>query len=258
MQIKLNNPFTVELELPDSAKPLEMRWIEGSVFQMGSPEDEPWRDSYYSRLPVEITLNHGYWLGQYPVTQAQWQAAMQYFPELTTMHPDCPMVNINWYQAISFCEALNARYVDQLPKGYIFSLPTNAQWEHSCRAGTTGAFYSGNSLESLDRIAWHSENSNGIIHPVGGKEPNAWGLYDMIGNIREWVYDDALEISQVPHTDWVADAQFYVPLRFARNGGRAHSGGHNCSFYMEHFARMPRMELGFRLSLRRVYDRRYK
>lgn len=261
MQIEFGDSFTLNLGLPDLRILLNMRWIESGVFLMGGSENELWRDAYYSRPLCEITLSHGFWIGQFPVTQEQWQATMQYLPAVSRMHRDCPIESVNWYQALSFCETLNAQFIDELPEGYIFSLPTNAQWEYACRAGSTNTFYSGDSLDDLDRIAWFSRNSTNQLQPVGTKEPNAWGIFDMIGNVGEWCYDEAANVPKTSQVDWIAESPMYVPLRFVRNGSyleRVEDGFFNCSFYLDHFARRPSQGVGFRICLRHVYDTPYK
>lgn len=261
MQVKFGCSFTLNLGLSDSRIPLKLQWIENGTFLMGSSENELWRDAYYSRPLREITLSHGFWIGQFPITQAQWQTTMQCLPAVSRKHSDCPIEIVNWYQALSFCETLNAQFIDELPEGYIFSLPTNAQWEYVCRAGSTTTFYSGDSLEALSRIAWFSANSNNQLQPVGAKEPNAWGVYDMIGNVGEWCYDEANEAPKTPQVDWIAEGPLYVPLRFVRNGSyleRPEDGIFNCSFYIDHFARRPSQGVGFRICLRQVYDTLYK
>ena len=97
-----------------------------------------------------------------------------------------PVEQVSWDDAIEFCQKLTERErrAGRLPEGYKYTLPTEAQWEYACRAGTTGP-YAG----ELGRMAWYGNNSGSKTHPAGQKAPNAWGLYDMHGNVREWCYD---------------------------------------------------------------------
>ncbi len=197
--------FSVGLEtLPVEVKPLRLVWVPPGTFTMGSLEDEPGRtlediDQGY----FEVTFSQGFWLGEHLITQAQWQIVMKDNPSQYKSCPNCPIENVNWYQAISFCEELNKIFADDLPSEYKFSLPTEAQWEYACRAGTKTLYYNGNNLPDLSRVAWHKENSGGHPHPVGQKEPNVWGLYDMHGNVDEWCYDATSGYPDSPFVDWV-------------------------------------------------------
>jgi formylglycine-generating enzyme required for sulfatase activity len=140
-----------------------------------------------------VTITRGYWLGQTEVTQAQWQIVAEGIPVYRNIPlpshfrgSNRPVENMTWDMAAAFCARLTEveRAAGRLPPGYEYQLPTEAQWEYACRAGTSGA-YPG----KLDDIAWYEANSGGETHPVAQKQPNAWGLYDMCGNVGEWCAD---------------------------------------------------------------------
>ncbi len=125
-----------------------------------------------------VQLTKAFEIGKYEVTQAQWRAIMGSNPSTIT-GDNRPVETISKNDAHDFLARLNERN-----DGYKYRLPTEAEWEYAARAGTTGA------PASLDEIAWYADNSGEETHPVGQKKPNAWGLYEMFGNVREWVEDN--------------------------------------------------------------------
>jgi len=154
-------------------------------FLMGSPPTEWLRGEDEQHHRVRIT--EPYYLAKYEITQGQWKAMMggspweqeRNFPQ----GPDLPASHISWEDAQEFCQ--------QLPpiEGFRYCLPTEAQWEYACQAGSTWRYCFGDDPELLKEYAWFLENSGRTLHPVGKKKPNAWGLYDMHGSMSEWCQD---------------------------------------------------------------------
>lgn len=126
----------------------------------------------------KVVISQSFEMGRYQVTQKQWQAVMGSNPSYFK-GDDLPVESVSWIDVQGFIISLNIK-----SSKYVYSLPTEAQWEYACRSGTTGD-YAGN----LGAMAWYGDNSQGKTHPVGQKEPNAWGLYDMHGNVFEWCSD---------------------------------------------------------------------
>ena len=146
-------------------------------FQMGSTSSEV---SFGEQRVTRVRISRGFWLGRHEVTQDQWQAVMGTNPSHFFGCGSCPVENVSWDDAQAFIGRLNRR-----AGGTRYRLPTEAEWEYAARAGTSGDRYGAN----LDAIAWYDSNSGERTHPVGRKVPNAWGLYDMLGNVWEWVHD---------------------------------------------------------------------
>ena len=157
---------------------LELVLIPAGRFVMGSPPHEKGR-SELECLPIKVTISRPYYMGKYPVTQEQYEKIMG--RNLSDMKdPRNPVERISWNDASDFCRKLSAL------TGQTVRLPTMAEWEYACRAGTTTRFCSGDSDSALNRVGWYEGNSGRTTHPVGQKSPNGWGLYDMHGNVYEW------------------------------------------------------------------------
>ena len=162
-------------------------WIEPGVFQMGSPASET--SLYGDERPVhEVSISEGFWLGQYAVTQGQWESVLRDRPwsgkrdvEENSSHP---AVYISWDDVQRFIAQLNA-----LAGASLYRLPSEAEWEYACRAGTSTRWSFGDDERHLTDYEWYRDNAGYDARAVGLKRPNPWGLYDMHGNVREWVQD---------------------------------------------------------------------
>lgn len=173
---------------------MKMMWCPPGKFVMGSPPDEEGRSNYEDQ--VQVRISQGFWMASTLVTQSQWLALMGNNPSCFKGSGQLPVDSVSWNDAQYFCAKLNA--IEPRPHGYHYALPTEAQWEYACRAGTTGPYHG-----ELDDVAWYSKtnselddfwfhrvnNSGDETHEVGGKQANAWGLYDMHGNVSEWCLD---------------------------------------------------------------------
>ena len=191
------------------------RWCPPGEFKMGSP----WLEAY--RQPNEtrhhVTLTKGFWMLETEVTQGMWQSVMgesisdkrnQVDPEksLEGEGSDYPMYYVSWNECQEFCRKLSEKI------GMKIALPTEAQWEYACRAGTVSA-----RAGSIAEMGWYDSNSDDEAHPVGRKQPNAWGLYDMHGNVDEWCQDWLGDYPRGSVTDPMGPAS--GSFRVTRGGG---------------------------------------
>lgn len=145
----------------------------------------------FDRMNRRITLSRDFWVGKFEVTQGEYEALMGQNPSHFTGDPQRPVEKVTHVDATRYCAQLTAREqaAGRLPAGYVYRLPTEAEWEYACRAGSTNYFTFGDDDASADRYAWTQENSDGSSHPVGLKAPNPWGLHDVHGNVWEWCED---------------------------------------------------------------------
>jgi formylglycine-generating enzyme required for sulfatase activity len=157
---------------------IEFVLIPAGTFQMGSDQGSDDEKPVHS-----VRLSRPLFLGIYPVTQRQWEAIMGSNPS-RFQGPERPVEQVSWDKVQEFIRSLNTHEGRAL-----YRLPTEAEWEYAARAGATGAYCFGDDVTQLAQYAWYEDNARGTTHPVGQLQPNAWGLYDMHGNVWEWVQD---------------------------------------------------------------------
>ncbi|MCK5186398.1 MAG: formylglycine-generating enzyme family protein [Deltaproteobacteria bacterium] len=161
---------------------MEFVLIPAGEFEMGSPSGE--EDRWDNEGPVHtVKIEKAYYLGKYEVTQEQWREVMGTNPS-SFKGDDLPVEQVSWNDAQDFVRKLNAR--EGTDK---YRLPSETEWEYAARAGTTTRYSFGNDESDLGDYAWYSDNPGSKTHQVGQKQPNPWGLYDMHGNVWEWVQD---------------------------------------------------------------------
>ena len=217
LELKANDPEAQNLQRKieklttiTSAKEMKLRRLPSGRFYMGSHDSDVYlRNNEHPQHKVIIPSN--LFVGVYLVTQKQFQELMAFNPSLATENEDCPVEGVTWYSAVEFCNKMSE--VESLPPYYEmkavkkrannsieaatvtilggdgYRLPTEAEWEYACRAGSITPWCFGDQALDVGHYAWYYDNSSLETHPVGQRKPNAWGLYDMHGNVMEWCYD---------------------------------------------------------------------
>jgi formylglycine-generating enzyme required for sulfatase activity len=173
----------------------------------------------FVRIRQPVTITREFWLGKHEVTQGEYAALMGKNPSHFQGDSNRPVEKLTYFDAQAYCAAVSARerQAGRLPTGYEYRLPSEAEWEYACRAGTTNQFSFGDDPQGTDAFAWTSENSESTTHPVGLKRPNPWGLYDMHGNVWEWCRDWFAPYPTNPAVDPVGPAS--GKLKIFRGGG---------------------------------------
>ncbi|MFZ5572355.1 MAG: PEGA domain-containing protein [Thermodesulfobacteriota bacterium] len=223
-------------------------WVEGGCYSMGSPATESARDT--DEGPVHEVCVNGFWMGIFEVTQAEWKQIMGGNPSFFNKGGNYPVENVSWISVQSFIGRLNQRLKDKLGKAArssdYYRLPTEAEWEFAARERGGSLPYSGGN--QVNAVGWNKGNSKRTSHPVGKKVPNNLGIFDMSGNVYEWVEDLYVEDAYAAHARSNPVVKSGGSERVARGGSWYHSEKDARSAKRNKFAaETPNTYVGFRL-----------
>ena len=217
---------------------IQMVCIPPGTFRMGSPTSEKGRNNAAGKITESqhmVTISKSFLISKYEITRQQYYKVLGTPDPKPTATGTHPINGVTWNQATDFCNKLNTQYSRFVPYGYKFTLPTEAQWEYACRAGTTSALNNGKEITSetqrcpnIDEVGWCTTNSGGRPHKVASVEKiaNRWGLFDMHGNVAEWCLDTrsttfedySFDDPEVPLVD---------PIRLGGSNYMVRGGGYN-------------------------------
>ncbi len=155
---------------------MKFAWIPPGGFLMGGAESG-------EQPKHRVDVSKGFFLGVHPVTQAQWKSVMGFNPAHFVGDENRPVESITWFEAVEYCQKLGKQ------TNWLITLPTEAEWEYACRAGTGTEYHTGNGEEALKKAGWYQANSKNTTQPVGKLAANDWNLQDMHGNVWEWCLD---------------------------------------------------------------------
>jgi formylglycine-generating enzyme required for sulfatase activity len=214
----IKNAILFETTLIYKTLKMKFVYIPEGAFMMGSPASEEGRNR--DETLRQVVIADGFYMMTTPVTQKQWKIVMGQNPSnFNKLGGESPVENVSWLEAQEFIQKLN-----KAEEVNLYRLPTEAEWEYACRAGTRTRYFFGNDESKLSDFAWYKDNSNNTTHPVAVKEPNAWGLYDMLGNVWEWCQDSYRERKP---DQVIPSGQPYVEPKLLR-GGSVYNNAFDC------------------------------
>jgi formylglycine-generating enzyme required for sulfatase activity len=207
--------LTVDCEDPQHPAEPEMIFVEGGVFWMGCTDEQS--DCQRDEFPVHQVEVKNFHIAKFLIMQSQWNALMYENPSNFLKGKDYPVENVSWHDIQEFINRLNAA------TGKEYRLPTEAEWEYAARGGNKSLNYLYSGSNDINDVAWFWSNSHNSTHPVGSKQPNELGIYDMSGNVAEWCSDLYVAYSEKGH-----NTNENTDLRYVLRGGRWSTSARMC------------------------------